>query len=167
MSRPPSPSVVLALTGACVLQGHPAIHAAVTSWSGGAAFREALHKAPWSMTTLVYQRDSGSGRVKLDSRGLPRLSYCESFLVRWHHCSLAFPELAECCVFAGVSRRDIESMLRGVELAVRAMVAAGAMMVTLLNNGKSLEYRTSDGGSIDAFMASIRKAGIVRNVTQV
>ena len=67
----------------------------------------------------------------------------------------------------GVSKRDIESMLRGIELAVRAMVAAGASMVTLLNNGPSLEYHTADGGSIDVFMATIRKAGIVRNVTQV
>ena len=58
-------------------------------------------------------------------------------------------------------------MLRGIELAVRAMVAAGAKMVTLLNSGPSLEYDTAHGGSIDVFMTSIRKAGIVRNKTQV
>ncbi len=65
-----------AVTGFMHLQAHPGIHAAVASWPGGAAFREALHRIPYCMTTLVYQRDSGSGRVRLDSRGMPRLSYC-------------------------------------------------------------------------------------------
>ena len=127
------------------------------------------------MTTLVYQRDRGSGRVKLDSRGLPRLSYCEpvfpSVTGAPRTCSngwiTSHSPPRGCCV-AGVSRRDIESMLRGIELAVRAMVAAGAKMVTLLNNGpQPLEYHTADGGSIDVFLASIRNAGIVRNRTQV
>ena len=68
----------------------------------------------------------------------------------------------------GVSQRDIKSMLRGVELAVRAMVAAGAETVMLVNSGgPATEYHVASGGSIDVFMASIRKAGVVRNVTQV
>ena len=99
-------------------------------------------------------------------------------------------------VAAGPSKRDQASMLRGIDLAVRqgpepgllhvavrercdacvhtparlqvrAMVAAGAEMVTLLNSGPSLEFRPADGGSLDVFLRTVQKAGIKRNVTQV
>lgn len=37
-----------------------------------------LSRSPSALQTLIYQRDSGSGRVTIDSMGRPRLHYCAS-----------------------------------------------------------------------------------------
>ena len=70
---------------------------------------------------------------------------------------------------AGMSAADRESSLRGTELAVRALVAAGAESLGPVNSGPSLMYRPAEGGleALEGYIGRIRANGIVANKTQV
>lgn len=127
-----------------VPQGHPGIYAGLLSWNSGARFRDDLNNIPWMMASLIYQRDSGSGRVTIDAAGNPRLKY-------W------------------ISKHDRESNMRGMELAIRALVAAGAEWVSPANVGPSDPYKPALGSpeALEEYIGRIRSQGIVANQTQV
>ena len=70
---------------------------------------------------------------------------------------------------AGMSAADRESSLRGRELAMRALVAAGAESLGPVNSGPSLMYRPAEGGpeAFEEYLGRVRADGIVANKTQV
>ena len=71
-------------------------------------------------------------------------------------------------VHAGLSKLDQESSLRGMELSIRAMVAAGAEVVGPVNSGPSNLYRTAGGTpeALEEYIGRVRANGIVSNTTQ-
>jgi long-chain-alcohol oxidase len=79
---------------------HPGLAASVLPWAGGADFKESMLNIRRLSSFIVLTRDRGSGEVRLDKEGNPRLYY----------------PLAE---------SDAENMMDGLETAVRAMAAAG------------------------------------------
>ena len=88
---------------------HPGLMAAAVTWRSGAAFKAAMTRVGRTAPTIVLQRDGGDGgRVTLGEDGFgPR--------VRYH-----------------IRREDEASMIRSVESAARAAVAAGALEVSTL-----------------------------------
>jgi long-chain-alcohol oxidase len=89
---------------------HPGMLGATCQWESGRDFKRTLMAAPNLALSLVFARDGGQGgRVTLGKGGRPCLDY-------WPRA------------------RDQESMLDGLELCVRAAVAAGACEVFLPHN---------------------------------
>jgi long-chain-alcohol oxidase len=89
---------------------HPGMLGATCQWESGRAFKRTLLPAPDLALFLVFARDGGQGgRVRLGRDGRPALDY-------WPRA------------------RDRRSMLDGLELSVRAAVAAGACEVLLPHN---------------------------------
>jgi len=89
---------------------HPGMLGATCQWESGRAFKRTLLPAPDLALFLVFARDGGAGgRVRLGRDGRPAVDY-------WPRA------------------RDRRSMLDGIELAVRAAVAAGASEVFLPHN---------------------------------
>lgn len=68
-----------------------------------------------------------------------------------------------------MSKHDRESNMRGMELAIRALVAAGAEWVSPANVGPSDLYKPASGSSeaLEEYIGRIRSQGIVANQTQV
>jgi choline dehydrogenase-like flavoprotein len=142
---------------------HPGMLGATCQWESGRAFKRTLMAAPDIALSLVFARDGGAGgRVTLGKGGRPALDY-------WPR------------------ERDQQSMLDGLELCVRAAVAAGACEVFLPHNalgrlrlsapgvkvaqaaaarggnsaGLSLDAaKRADAEALEAYVARMRQLGV-------
>lgn len=117
---------------------HPGLFAAAAPWLGGDDFKHLMLQYPNCCTVLVLTRDSGSGRVVADRTGRPRIHY-------------------------SLSPEDAGSMMRGVELGLRCMAAAGATTVMTISN--SPEGRFSFDNSEAAVAAAAAAAGTAQAVS--
>ncbi|EFN52938.1 hypothetical protein CHLNCDRAFT_137296 [Chlorella variabilis] len=89
---------------------HPAFFAGGAPWVCGEDYKELMLRYPEACVVRVLVRDQDAGRVTVDRSGRPRIHYT-------------------------LSKRDEASMVKGVELGLRCMAAAGATAVlTLLNS---------------------------------
>lgn len=93
----------------------PGMFAAGLPWKSGADVKRLLADFDKGVFALVLVRDRGSGEVKIDSVGAPKIAY----------------KLAE---------EDEETMLGGMKLACRALKAAGAKGVALVN-GQEYQFK--------------------------
>jgi long-chain-alcohol oxidase len=100
---------------------HPGMFAAGLPWNSGADMKRLLADFEKSVCALVLVRDRGSGQVKIDGAGAPRIVYA----------------LAE---------EDKETMLGGMKLACRALKAAGATAVSLINGQEYQFKKKMDNG---------------------
>lgn len=57
------------------LQIHPGLFASAAPWLSGAAFKQVLSTYSNAAVACTYTRDVGSGQVKIDKDGRPRLHY--------------------------------------------------------------------------------------------
>ncbi|PSC68186.1 Long-chain-alcohol oxidase FAO1 isoform A [Micractinium conductrix] len=105
---------------------HPGLFAAAAPWVGGADFKEVMLRFKDCCTVLVLVRDSGCGRVAIDRSGRPRIHYT-------------------------LAPADEASMLRGMELGLRSLAAAGASAVITCLNSPSGRFvfgsPAQDGGA--------------------
>jgi long-chain-alcohol oxidase len=101
---------------------HPGMFAAGLPWKSGADVKRLLADFEKSVCALVLVRDRGSGEVKIDGVGAPRILYA----------------LAE---------EDKETMLGGMKLACRALKAAGATAVSLIN-GQEYQFKKKMGNGV-------------------
>ena len=58
-----------------VVQIHPGLFASAAPWLSGAAFKQVLSTYSNAAVACTYTRDVGSGQVKIDKDGRPRLHY--------------------------------------------------------------------------------------------
>ncbi|CAL8471165.1 g10707 [Coccomyxa elongata] len=127
---------------------HPGLIAGSIPWLSGADFKHTCAWMPYVSSALVLTRDRGSGSVTIGRDGLPRLHY--------------WPDA-----------HDRESMMRGMELGLRALAAAGALMVGTVQCGKRENTRyepprdasgaMTDPAAFDAFLGRVRKEGISKH----
>lgn len=108
---------------------HPGMFAAGLPWKSGADVKRLLADFEKSVFALVLVRDKGSGEVKIDSAGAPRIVYA----------------LAE---------EDKEIMLGGMKLACKALKAAGATAVSLIN-GQEYQFKKEEEKKKDNGMVNI------------
>jgi choline dehydrogenase-like flavoprotein len=103
---------------------HPGMFAAGLPWKGNVAdMKRMLADFEKSVFALVLVRDRGSGKVKIDGAGAPRIVYA----------------LAE---------EDKETMLGGMKLACRALKAAGATALSLIN-GQEYQFKKEKEKKMD------------------
>ncbi|KAK9841741.1 hypothetical protein WJX81_000141 [Elliptochloris bilobata] len=129
---------------------HPGLVGAAVPWLGGAAWQREGEDLPRSAAVLVLARDTGAGRVMLGCDRLPRAAY-------WP------------------SPRDERSLLTGMELALRVLVAAGATRVRTLQMGPQAVHETprapdgslADPAAFEVFLAAMHAEGIQRYRTSV
>lgn len=118
---------------------HPGLAASVVPWHGGSQFKESMLNARRLSSFIVLTRDRGSGEVRLDKHGNPRLYY----------------PLAQC---------DRENMMDGLETAVRAMAAAGVddISTTNLESAQSLpplSMPEARAAAVEKTVADIKATG--------
>lgn len=89
---------------------HPGLFASAAPWLSGAAFKQVLSTYSNAAVACTYTRDVGSGQVKIDKDGRPRLHYV-------------------------LGKADQENIWKGLETGIRAMAAAGAEIVSNGGNG--------------------------------
>ena len=128
---------------------HPGLMAAAIAWRSGAAFKAAMSRVRRTAATIVLQRDGGDGgRVTLGEDGFgPSVRY-------------------------SIRADDEASMVRSVESAARAAVAAGALEVATLQSGvpplavpPPLRGVAAPGKNapLEAWLARVRAAGLPPN----
>ncbi|CAL5227030.1 g9925 [Coccomyxa viridis] len=124
---------------------HPGLTAASFPWPSGPAYKMRALQFPYTAGALVYARDRDSGEVYLGADGLPRFKYWPS---------------------AG----DRDSMMKGMVLGLRAMVAAGAESVMVLYTGQQVVFRPEfkDGSLMNAaafedYLREVQQRGIHLN----
>lgn len=61
--------------GLLCLQMHPGLFASGLPWQSGAAYKDALSAYSNCVVACTYVRDTGSGQVKIDKDGRPRVHY--------------------------------------------------------------------------------------------
>jgi len=84
----------------------PGIASSVTPWKDGAAFKDRMLDYKRLFSMIVLTRDKGSGEVRIDKEGTPRLYY-------------------------KVGEHDLKSLADGVEKALRLVEAAGAESILM------------------------------------
>jgi len=121
----------------------PSLHAGLTAfvlpWNGGAQFKESMLNARRLSSFIVLTRDRGSGEVRLDAQGTPRLYY----------------PLAQC---------DRDNMMDGLEKAARAMAAAGiddigATNVPCLRTLPPPSMPEARAAAVEQFVAELKEVG--------
>ncbi|PRW45373.1 Long-chain-alcohol oxidase FAO1 [Chlorella sorokiniana] len=114
---------------------HPGLFAAASPWLGGEDFKDLMLQYPNACVVLVLTRDSGSGRVVIDSAGRPRIHY-------------------------SLSKFDEGSMVKGMELGLRCMAAAGSHTVMTCLNSPTGRFKFDQPG-IGAVAAAPDRMGTV------
>jgi len=121
--------------------GHPGLSALAIPWTGGRAHKDAMRRLHRAASTIVLVRDVAEGRVTIDRRGEPILSY-------------------------RLSARDRRNLTRGLQEAARIHRAAGACRIGSLH---LRECSAGDGshpirpGELDAFVDRVGRLGIREN----
>ena len=105
---------------------HPGQIAALVPWTGAAAHKRIMAHADRTALFLLYHRDRSEGRVTVDATGRP-------------------------CVAYWPNAEDRQDMMRGVEMCLKALVAAGATTVGTLQQmeGSSCDVRSGEEGRQD------------------
>jgi len=121
--------------------GHPGLSALALPWSGGAAHKDAMRRLASVASTIVLVRDVAEGRVSIDARGEPVISY-------------------------RLSSQDRRNLTRGLQEAAKIQRAAGAIRIATLHLRECAvgDARSAmDGGEFDAFLDRIGRLGIHEN----
>lgn len=121
---------------------HPGLGASVMPWLGGRQFKEVMLGLRRFTSQIILVRDRGSGEVRIDKQGTPRLYYPLG-----HH--------------------DRQSMLDGLERAIRATAAAGVDEITTsqaqvlggLRTLPPVSMPEARAAAVEALVAEVRKAG--------
>eukprot|EP00884_Botryococcus_braunii_P004874 jgi/Botrbrau1/14388/Bobra.0014s0037.1 len=131
----------------------PSSHVGIFSqlpWNSGASFKRALADLRNVSPVLVLDRDTSSGRVRIGSSGLPQVYY-------WPN---AF---------------DRENLVKGMELGIRAIVAAGARAVFTLQPAPASRFAVdrlpngelADPKAFETYLHTVKTEGIQRNRVSV
>ncbi|KAI8471477.1 MAG: hypothetical protein J3K34DRAFT_520556 [Monoraphidium minutum] len=116
---------------------HPGLLAACYPWDPATIKRELITMQD-TAASVVFARDQGSGRVTIDGRGRPRLHYWPDAATR-------------------------KSILEGMELALRAYMAAGAKKVVLPHaHGHLVATREQGQRGLDEMIRAAHAGGIHR-----
>ncbi|GBF98468.1 long-chain-alcohol oxidase-like [Raphidocelis subcapitata] len=114
---------------------HPGLMAACHPWNP-LEFKNQLIRMQDIAVSVIFARDRGGGRVTVDGRGRPRVHYWPT------------PETAR-------------SVLEGMELALRAYMAAGAESVTLPHAfGHLVAHRDQGEAGLEAMIADAYATGV-------
>ncbi|KAI9008318.1 hypothetical protein BC832DRAFT_530553 [Gaertneriomyces semiglobifer] len=91
---------------------HPSMYSTCTPWRGAEDHKRLMSLYDRAVPTLVLSRDSDAtkGRISLDKDGNPRLDY-------------------------SIASKDQKSVLAGVEIAIKTLIAAGADEIVTNQNG--------------------------------
>jgi len=124
-----------------VAPAHPGLSAIALPWDGSSEFWNRMERLERTATPIVLVRDTGEGRVRVDSDGRPEYEY-------------------------HLSKRDRQNLLLGIEETARILRAAGATRLLSLQTpavevggrGQALTE-----GELDRFVEGVRSAGIREN----
>ncbi|CAL8466534.1 g6070 [Coccomyxa elongata] len=125
---------------------HPGLTAASFPWPSGEQYRLKTLDFPYTAGALVYVRDQDSGCVYKGADGQPRVQY-------WP------------------SARDRASMVKGMELGLRALVAAGAQSVMTLHSScyftfeprRDQEGTLENSAAFEDYLQSVHTEGVRLN----
>lgn len=112
---------------------HPGGIATVSPWEGADAHRELMGNFSGISPVGFPLRDRGSGRVKIDRRGAPKVQY-------------------------KISASDERAVVEGVVSAGKVLEAAGARKIFTLHHD-SIGYQPNGGGSHERWADEIRSRG--------
>uniref|UniRef100_A0A7S0GZP3 Long-chain-alcohol oxidase n=1 Tax=Amorphochlora amoebiformis TaxID=1561963 RepID=A0A7S0GZP3_9EUKA len=111
---------------------HPSLMASSLNWRGAAAAKADMLKALRFSLLIVLTRDSGSGRVYSDAKHQPRIEY-------------------------SLRRKDANHMIKGVEMACRVLMAAGAEVIHTVQSGIEAYHCTDQGVADPTFHKWIKR----------
>ena len=127
-----------------VMPAHPGLIALGTPWEGGAAHKGEMLGLRHSAAMIALTRDTGEGRVSLDSQSEPVLDYWPNETDRAH-------------------------LVRGMQELTRIAFAGGAVRAATLHTQRlALESEGGKPGAVDSarlarFMDEIARGGVVKN----
>ncbi|GMH37516.1 hypothetical protein BSKO_05389 [Bryopsis sp. KO-2023] len=127
---------------------HPGITMSVLPWYSAEEFKKMVSLYKNAVVAVVLCRDEDSGEVSIDSDGNPVVHY-------WP------------------SKRDRDTIVKGVEAGLRGLRAAGAMRLQTTNAsardfiGGVIEPQPIDDQEFETFLQRIRKTGIQKFRTPV
>jgi choline dehydrogenase-like flavoprotein len=114
---------------------HPGIAALSLPWSDGYQHKNVMQRLSHMANIIIITRDREGGRVTLDRQGKPVMDYT-------------------------LSPFDAAHLMSGIEEALRVQRAAGANEISSPHNSPHVY---TPGGDFDAFLQSVRAAGLRKN----